>query len=219
MQGFFYEGEAPADLTRDVLKRFNYDVARAAAILREQGWGRDDDGKLRNHSDGRQYKIELRATLGYERVVAVTADYWRQLGIEVEELIVPGPRVRDLEYRALYPSWETTAPGIVPTFLTGPTAGPQTRWLGNRSGFEDPRAASLALTYQTALSSRDREQAARGISEYLVTELPHLPLYWLVDYLGVRKGVRALGDTDGGKSGLVGFGGYLRNAHLWEAGD
>jgi hypothetical protein len=51
----------------------------------------------------------------------------------------------------------------------------------------------LVLAYQTSLSSQDRDRAIRAVSDYVATQLPMLPLYWLVDYLAVRKGADALG--------------------------
>lgn len=38
----------------------------------------------------------------------------------------------------------------------------------------------------------------------------------LADYVGVRTGVTALDDIDGGAGVQRAYGGYFRNAHWWE---
>jgi len=197
------------------LNQFRYDPGRALALLREAGWVRDQDGALRHTSDGRRYQVEIVAVAGREQEIAAMADYWRRLGIEAGERIHPGAQVRDNEYRATYPSWEATGPGIIGS-LVGPAASAATRWVGSRPGYEDQRADQLVSIFRSSISDRDQAQAIRAISDFVVAELPLLPLYWLADYIGVRTGVRALDDMAGGAGVQRAYGGYFRAAYLWE---
>lgn len=51
--------------------------------------------------------------------------------------------------------------------------------------------------------------------EYVAAKVPPLPVVNNVHHLGVRKGVRALDDIEGG-DGAMEIGSYSRNAHLWD---
>ena len=88
--------------------------------------------------------------------------------------------------------------------------------MGERGGFEDQRAWDLIARYRASLSERDQSQAMRAISDYVASELPFLILYYVPDHVGVRKGVKAFEDHEGGAEGARPFGTYTRNAHLWD---
>jgi hypothetical protein len=132
---------------------------------------------------------------------------------------VPGSRSRDLEYRALFPSWEASSSGQGDSILgrlQGPAASAQNRWSGNRGGYEDPVAQRLIGRYYGSIAERDQFQAMRDISEFMVTELPLLIAYYSREHSGVRRGVRALDDVSGGQHSSRPYGTYSRNAHLWD---
>jgi peptide/nickel transport system substrate-binding protein len=207
------------DSTKDSLKQYAFNPEQAKSELAGLGWTPGPDGILRNSADGRRYHNALWTTPGREREIAAYAAYWRQIGIEVDELGVPAAQVRNLEYRASYPSWESSAQGAGDAILgrmDPPAASAATRWVGERGGFEDPRAYDLIAKYRRSLSDRDQAQAMKAISDYVTAELPFLILYFLPDHLGVRKGVRAYDDVEGGAEGAQAYGTYTRNAHLWD---
>ena len=66
-----------------------------------------------------------------------------------------------------------------------PPASAATRWVGERGGFEDPRAYDLTRRYRSALSERDQAAAMKALSDYVVETLPFLILYYLPDHVGV----------------------------------
>ena len=57
----------------------------------------------------------------------------------------------------------------------------------------------------------------RAISDFFVAELPLLLLYYIPEHVGVRKGVKAFDDFDGGEEAAQYYGTFTRNAYLWEA--
>jgi peptide/nickel transport system substrate-binding protein len=212
-------GDRLHDATRDALRRYAYDPERTGALLKEAGWTPGGDGILRHASDGRRFHNALWTVPGRDREIAAMADYWRRVGLEVEEAVVPAAKVRDLEYRALYPSWESTAQGSGDAILgrlEGPGASAATRWVGERGGYEDPRAQRLIDTYRRQLSERDQLEAMRAISEFVTAELPLLILFYKPEHLGVRKGVLAYDDVAGGAEAAQPYGTYSRHAHLWD---
>lgn len=212
-------GDQYFEATKDALRPYAYDQDRARAILRDAGWTPGADGILRHSSDGRRFHNAIWTTPGRDREVAAFASYWRQIGLEVDEFNVPAAQVRNLEYRALYPSWESSAQGSSDSILgrmDPPPSSAATRWVGERGGFEDHRAWELIARYRASLSERDQAQAMKGISDYVAAELPFLILYYVPDHIGIRKGVKAFDDVEGGAEAARPFGSYTRNAHLWE---
>jgi peptide/nickel transport system substrate-binding protein len=202
------------DATKDALKRYPYDRVRARALLDEAGWTMAPDGLLRNNTDGRKFqnRISTVAT-GRQWEVATYADAWRKVGIETEEALVPAAQSRDLQFRALYPSWEASSSaygdGILGR-LTGPAASPENRWAGNRGGYDDPAAQLLIARYYASISDKDQLQVMHELSDLVVSQLPLLISYYGTYYNGVRKGVTALNDAYGKQDTSA------RNSHLWD---
>ena len=203
--------------TKDAMRPYAYDPARAKADLADLGWMQGPDGALRHRSDGRRFRNAISATGGITPEVPAYADYWRRIGIEVEEIAIPTSQVRNAEYRALFPSWEASAQGGgdgILGRLQGPAATAQTRWVGNRGGYDDPRTQTLIEGYRASISQTEQFQAMKAISDLVAAELPILVLFGTADYIGVRKGVKAFDDEKGGGGGP--YGTHTRNAHLWD---
>jgi hypothetical protein len=83
------------------------------------------------------------------------------------------------------------------------------------SGRADAGAVPAAERRDSSLSQRDQVERIKALGDYLVADLPVLPLYNYATYLAVRKGVRAFDDVAGGSSDFR-YGHYSRNAHLWD---
>jgi peptide/nickel transport system substrate-binding protein len=213
-------GDPLYDAVKDGLRRYPYDPARSRAVLQELGWTPGPDGVLRHSSDGRRFQNRI-STVATGRLweVATYADYWRRIGIEVEEFQTPAAQSRNREYRALNPSWEATSAGQGDSILrrlAGPAASAENRWSGNRGGYEDPTAEQLLARYYTSIAQPAQFQAMRDISEFFVEQLPLLIAYYSTHHTGVRAGVRALDDVAGGQQSARPYGTYSRNAHLWD---
>ena len=217
--GLLAPGHLHFEATRDGLRPYAYDVERARSLLADAGWAPAGDGTLRNRTDGRRFRAPISAPEQLVRELPAYADAWRRLGIEVEEISIPPAQTRNLEFRALFPGWEVTGQpsgdGIL-LQLEGPAAAPQTRWFGNRSGYEDARAMQLLEAYRTSLDVRQQFQAAKALGDFVAAEVPFLFTYSSATHLGVRKGVQALDDHDGGDSPGGPYGTWTRNAHLWQ---
>jgi peptide/nickel transport system substrate-binding protein len=212
--GIVLPGDTLYEAGKDTLRTHTHDPARARAILREVGWSPGDDaGTLRNVSDGRRFRTSITGTQDFDRNIAAFASYWRQIGLEVEEDIVPASQTRNAEYRAGYPGWQVTSTSY--GTLRGPAASAQTRWVGNRPGYDDPRFDALVDTFESTISEGERFLAMRAISDYVGAHVALLPVFYPFQYIGVRKGVKALEDHAGGM-GQSQYGSFSRNAHLWD---
>jgi peptide/nickel transport system substrate-binding protein len=200
--------------TTGTLRPLAFDPDRAKAMMRDLGWTPGPRGTLVHASDGRPFRTHIQGTAGVEQATAAYAGYWRQIGIEVEEFIMPAARARDREYRAQYQGWETTGSDILDLLADTPATA-ESRWVGNPSGYENPNAQRLVAALTSSLSERDQVERIKAVGDYLVADLPFLPLYNYAVYLAVRKGVRAFDDVAGGSSDWR-YGHYSRNAHVWD---
>ncbi len=212
-------GDALYDSTKDAMRRYAYDPDRSKALLTETGWTAGPDGIMRNSVDGRRFHNAMWTTPGRDREIAAFSSYWRRIGLEVDEFVVPAAQVRNLEYRAQYPNWESTAQGAGDAILgrmDGPPATAETRWVGERGGFDDPRAAELLARFRSSLSPTAQAQGMKAISDYVADTLPFLIIYYLPDHVGARKGVKAFDDVEGGAEAAQPYGTYSRNSHLWD---
>jgi peptide/nickel transport system substrate-binding protein len=202
------------EAAKDIFRPYAYDPARARAVLGDAGWVFGADGKPRYAVDGRVLHTSITVTPGSDREGAAVAGLWRAIGVEVDELVVPPAMTSNREVRSTYPAWELSSGSYI-SKLRGPPATTENRWVGGRAGYDDPRLDGLVHILENTVSDREQFQAMRAIGEYIAEEVPLLPVAYNVHYLGVRKGVRALNDTEGG-DGAVELGSYSRNAHLWD---
>ena len=199
---------------KDTFRAYPYDPARARSILQEAGWTPGPDGMLRHASDGRRYRNTITGPPDFAREISAFADYWRHIGIEVEEEPLPPAQVRDPQVRATYPSWGATAGAY--NMIQGPPATAETRWAGGRSGYDNPRFDALIKTFENTLAETERFQLIKAIGEQMAREVSIMPLYYTVEAIGVRRGVKAFQTDHEGGFSATSVGTYARNAHLWD---
>jgi peptide/nickel transport system substrate-binding protein len=203
-------------------QRYPYDPNRATATFEQAGWRRGADGLLANAAGGRVH-LDTRTTAGQERKLSVIGDMWRKVGAEVEEIVIPAARVRDREYRQMFPAAEITARGNEETVFSrlecalSPT--PQNSFSGNNRGhWCNGEFDRLVSQFRATLREQDRGPIARQIQDVVVEELPILLLNYEVSVVLARKGVTAFHDdfAGGADSGRA-YGTYSRNAHEWDS--
>jgi peptide/nickel transport system substrate-binding protein len=203
------------EVTRDSLRRYAYDPDRAKEILREGGWAPGAGGLLRNGSDGRPFRTSVWVSAGRGTEGAAIAGHWRDLGMEVEEFVIPAARGSDREFRASFAAWYGTGTSVFDQ-MAATAATAETAWLGNSNGFEDVRAQRLVAPLDSTLAHAPRLQAMRAINDYFVAELPLLPMFYIIQLTAVAKGVKAFDDIGGAEGSERIYGSYARNAHLWD---
>jgi ABC-type transport system substrate-binding protein len=202
--------EGGEDGARDGMRLFPYDPSRARAIMQSAGWTAGGDGLLRHNSDGRSFRLSMWGSPGTDKETSIYAHHWRQVGFDVEEFMIPAARNSDNEFRSSFPGYNMTGKSVFDILADRAATPPQ--WRGNRGGFEDPVAARLVTTYQSSLARSEQIQTMRAINDYVVRELPFLPSRFLVEWGGVRKGVKA--DVAGKATDL--YGGFSRNSYQWD---
>ncbi len=201
--------------------RYPFDLNRSAAAFEAAGWRKGVDGTLVN-SGGDHLKLELRTTADQTRKQAIVGDMWKRAGADLDLVVVPTARIRDVEYRQQFPGGEITARGSQDSILTRlelseqPT--PQNRFSGNNRGhWYSEQYEALVTRYRTNLREDGRGQAIKEIQDLLVEELPLMLLHYETHVAFARKGVTAFQDDfpGGSDAGRI-YGTYSRNAHEWD---
>jgi ABC-type transport system substrate-binding protein len=129
--------------------------------------------------------------------------------------MVPPARTSDREFKAQFPGWDFTG-GSLTKMMADRGARADTNWLGNPNGYESPAARRLVEALETTIVAREQIEAMRAISDFVAAELPALPIFFLVQYTAANKNVKAFDDMAGSDGSDRQYGGYMRNAYLWD---
>jgi peptide/nickel transport system substrate-binding protein len=120
-----------AEIVGRPFARYRYDVAAAAAELAEAGWRPGPDGRIVNAA-GDRVDMPLRTTIQYPHELAIIADYWRKLGLEVPEEVQPPALRQDAEYNARFTGSDLTGrtsnERVLPYFDSRLISAPENRW-------------------------------------------------------------------------------------------
>ncbi|MBM2811382.1 MAG: hypothetical protein HW416_2141 [Chloroflexi bacterium] len=195
--------------------KYPYDTDRAFQELNAAGWRRAADGRLLGQ-DGQQVEFEVRASSAFDKDLAIMADYWRKLGVNVAEHVITEVEGRDAEYKATFSGLDIssrTMEGMFATFDSRQLAGPANRWTSaNKSGWASTAMGSLIDRLEGSLDVRQQGQVLKEIGDLMSDDLPALPMYLEALLAVVGKGVNALDDYPGTADTRT----LARNAHLWD---
>lgn len=199
--------------------RYQYDQNRALQELTDGGWRRGPDGRIRNPA-GEIVQVEARGNPPDVKELAVIADGWRRLGLEVSEFIPPPALGRDNEYKSKFPTVETRArgnsDGIFSSFDGRLGSGPQNRWQGaNTSHYANPVLDRLIDKLYATPDQREQALTMKEMGELMAEDLPALSMYFRISFMSVRNTVKGPIFEDFPNTRQSG-GAVARNAHLWE---
>src|SRR5439155_3595391 len=94
--------------------KYVYDPRAAAQTLTQLGYARAADGRLRDAS-GKPLTLEIRSPIQndvHAKMMASVGDYWQRLGITVEQVSIPIPRMQDREYVTTFPHFHLVETSI-----------------------------------------------------------------------------------------------------------
>ncbi len=198
---------------------YAYDPRIATQTLAEIGYAKGADGPLRDAS-GRPLILEIRYPIQndiHAKMTASVADYWQQLGVTMEQVSIPIPRMQDQEYVATYPNFHLVENAIDTTvrnamrFHSTSTPLPENRFraTGNYSRYIHPELDAALEAYVTTIPRAERMQALAATARHQSENLSTLPLIHAVTPTVVHNRVQNI-------TGKSTRGSETWNAHEWD---
>jgi len=174
-----------------VATTYPYDVRRAEQLMNEVGWTREADGFYTHPASGR-FTFELAVAAGgrNDSEVAIMADGLRRGGFDATIRVIPRAQITDRQARAALPgilngSHQRAFVPPVDRLRASQIPTVENRWQGsNQSGWSHPEFERLVQAYETSLEREQRNQFAVGMLKLASEELPVIPLYYNLSFVG-----------------------------------
>ncbi len=170
---------------------YEYDMDKAAALLKEAGWTKGPDGVLVNAS-GERFTILFNGPKGFpvmEQVITYAQQQYQKLGIEVTLDIVDWPvhleKYRNLEYDLLMEWWITPPdPDLYDHYFS---ESAQNRW-----AYKNPQLDELLVQARSEADRAKRVQLYHQIQKLIAEDLPVIYLYYPRELQAVSKRTKGL---------------------------
>jgi len=178
---------------------FPHDPARAQQMLAEAGWARGGDGVLVHQASGERFesKISARPTSGADKILALLADGWKALGVQMNIEVLSPALAADRRTLGTQPfgilSSMSNSPSNLPPIHSSLLATDANRWSGrNVQGYSSPRVDEMLDRLLVSLDERDQIALHRQLLQETTGDIALMPLYWQVDPVLVVRGVRGV---------------------------
>jgi peptide/nickel transport system substrate-binding protein len=215
VQHFWLSVDDPAFPTVDrAVSKYEYDVTRAEALLREAGWSKGGDGVARS-STGEPLHIPILNQSGDidQLEAAVVADFWKAIGVTSEISRLSRLQQADTEFRSKFPAvaYNRRPLGYDTMDWTTPNiASPENRWGGsNQGGYFNPALDILWPKVLGTVDLKEREgilvEALKVMTADAVVNPTHLQPRSMVFRMGIS----------GPKQPWVGESALIWNAWEW----
>jgi peptide/nickel transport system substrate-binding protein len=185
------------------LPRYDYDPAKADALLDEAGWRLGADGLRRK--DNAPLALELATTSGNrtrEMIEQVLQAQWREIGIDIRlknqpARVLIGDTTSHRKFQLAMFAW-IGAPEEVPRSELGSNEIPSAEngWSGeNFGGFSSPETDRLLNAIEAELDAGKRHELWRQLQVLYAEQLPALPLYFRADPFVLPKWLEGVTPT------------------------
>ena len=190
--------------------KYDYDPRQAIQMIERLGYTRTADGVFQDAS-GQKLGLELRSSdkdLNVRTALAV-ANYWKLVGVPTENVVVPAARQADVEYRALYPSFDyggtTGSLGSLRDLRRAEVPTPENSYRGrNRGGYVNGELENLVDRYYVTIPMAERLNTLGSIYRILTDQVVPMFLYYNVTVVMVSNRLRNVSPD------------YFGNAHEWD---
>lgn len=172
--------------------RYDYDLQRATQMVEELGYARGAD-RVFADAAGQKLTLSITTTTRSEiqpRIVLAVAEFWKQLGVDVEPDVIPPQRIADRENLAQYPAFlmisgmNGVSSEELRRMLSSSTALPENRFTttGNYPRYRNPENDALIERYLTTIPRTDRMQALSDFVHFRTDQLPSMGLFYEVEF-------------------------------------
>jgi len=145
------------------------------------------------------------------------AEYWKQIGVDVEPVMIPPQRISDREFRAQFPAFEmisgtnSISTEDIRRMHSISTPLPENRFQtsGNNSRWRNAENDALIERYITTIPLTERLQVLASLLHLRTDQLPAMGLFYEVDFTlhsGALQNVTSRGPRSS----------QAWNAHLWD---
>lgn len=170
------------------VEKYPFDVNRAAAMFQSVGYAKGPDGFLRDTATGRRLdQIEFRTTgeqVFQVRMLAAMSDYFKNVGLDINQVVIPQERTADRVYRVTNPGLEELQFGYGPSTLINfmhssllPTAA-NGYTSGNYPRYSNPQWDALLEKYAVTITPAERKQVLTDTMVYLSDELMDMSIIY-----------------------------------------
>jgi peptide/nickel transport system substrate-binding protein len=168
--------------------RYAYDPRKAAELIEALGYRRAGDGMFRDAASGK-LAVEFQTTAqnpAHPKGLAIVADSWEQVGVTVDQVVIPIQRSQDAEYRATFPAFElslgsidTTSRGVQ-RFHSGSTPLPENRFQnrGNDARYMNRELDLLIERYVTTIPRPERVRMLAQMVQHQSEQVTFLGIFW-----------------------------------------
>lgn len=217
----FVDPDSPAyEEIQGSVVRYEYDRRKAMQMIEELGYPKGPDGVLRDAS-GERLSVELRTLAGdnpvQPKALAIIARDWEQVGVAVDQVLVPAQRARDAEYRATFPAFDlihkgtdVTTKGVL-AYHSSATSLPESRFVikGNDARYINPDLDALIDSYITTIPRPERVRVLGQIVHHQTDRVTVMGIVYSV--APTMIGSRLQNVTAGT------YGGPMRSTEAWNA--
>jgi peptide/nickel transport system substrate-binding protein len=167
----------------DAVSAYDFNRERAAALFREAGWRQEGvDGGLMNR--GNRLDLDVLVAAEWYPAATLIGDYWRQMGVGVNENVVALGNTFDRQARASYSGFELTAalPGmpLLESRLRStnvPLA--ENLYVGaNRGHYASAQMDQLLDRFWQAVDPSPRQELEADIARLVADDLPMIGIYF-----------------------------------------
>jgi peptide/nickel transport system substrate-binding protein len=166
--------------------KYEFDPRKATQMIETLGYARGADGIFRDPA-GERLSVEIRTTTQYDvqrGAMAVTADFWKNVGVASETVMIPDAQQRDTAYRATFPTFELL--NGPPSDVTGAMGyrSNRARTEANRFGggnyprYQNPEYDAIIDRYFRTIPIAERIQVIGQAVHHLVDNVVELGLFY-----------------------------------------
>lgn len=168
-----------------VITKYPFEPSRAAALLGEAGWQRNQSGASFTNVGGEPLQVDIWST--DEKETLLISANWKNAGISSTPYPIPQARQRDLEYRNSFPGANVGNRSIhIGNFDWTAEQLPKAEngWVGsNRGSFVDPDVERLHYVWATSVNDQERQGAEVAVLRRM-TELVGIgPIFYKVEVI------------------------------------
>ncbi len=157
--------------------KYPYDPQQAIRMIEGIGYIRGGDGMFRDAA-GQPLQVEMRTTSDNEihmKAFYPVIDYLKGVGIQVDPVVIPPARQRDVEYRAKFPGFQYTQGSCclasLANYVTSQQKTAENGYRGNHTGYSNPEYDALVERYLTTIPKAERLRVAGQAIHHLTDQL------------------------------------------------